>query len=145
MSVPDLADVKNCVCGSLRKTTRSVTQFYDQILRPSGLRSTQLSLLHVISQRGSVSFGELGARLLMDQTTVTRNIENLRKLGLIAVAAGESDARKKYISITELGVSKLAEAGPLWKQAQSKMIQGIGEERFHDLMKLLKDMESLVE
>ena len=37
--------MQNCACGNLRKTTRTITQFYDRILQPTGLRSTQCSLL----------------------------------------------------------------------------------------------------
>lgn len=141
----DLSYEYNCACASLRRTTRAITQYYDQVFRPVGMRSTQLSVLSVLSHRGKLTFGELGEHFLMDQTTVTRNINIMKKLGLITVTAGEHDARKKYIAISEAGAQKLAEAIPLWKQAHSKITQGLGEERFDELMKLLKDVERLVE
>lgn len=141
----DLLLEPSCACTSLRQTTRSITQFYDRILRPVGLRSTQLSMLLQISRQGKIPFGELGERMVMDQTTVTRNVDNLKKLGCIQVNFCEKDARKKYITISEAGVQKLAEAAPLWREAQAKINQGLGEERYRQLIALLNDVERLVE
>lgn len=143
--VSDLLIEPNCACTSLRRTTRSITQFYDRMLRPVGLRSTQLSLLNQISRRGKVSFGELGDWLLMDQTTVTRNVDNLKKLGYLQITICDNDARKKYITISEAGTQKLTEAVPLWREAQARINQGLGEERYGQLIALLNDVELLVE
>jgi DNA-binding MarR family transcriptional regulator len=145
MSYSHLLNMQRCACGNLRKTTRTITQFYDQILQPSGLRSTQCSLLIDISLHSKTSVGDLGIRLLMDQTTVTRNIEILRRHGYISIDKEENDARKKSISITEEGKIKLAEAVPLWEKAQSHIEEGLGEERLEDLLKTLKALEQLVE
>ncbi|HBC93637.1 MAG TPA: MarR family transcriptional regulator [Pelotomaculum sp.] len=145
MSRLDLSGMRRCACGNLRRTTRAITQFYDQLLQPCGLRSTQISLLLNISLHGNISVGELGAILLMDQTTVTRNIEILRKLGYINVTKEDNDGRKKSISITESGIRKLAEAEPLWEQAQSRIEQGLGAERYRDFLKTLKDVAQLLQ
>lgn len=145
MSSSNLSGMRRCACGNLRRTTRAITQFYDQLLQPCGLRSTQISLLLNISLHGSTSVGELGAILLMDQTTVTRNIEILRKLGYIHITKEDNDARKKSISITQSGASKLKEAMPLWEQAQSRIEQGLGSERYRDLLKMLTDVARLVQ
>jgi DNA-binding MarR family transcriptional regulator len=145
MSCLDLSGMRRCACGNLRRTTRAITQFYDQLLQPCGLRSTQISLLLNISLHGNISVGELGAILLMDQTTVTRNIEILRKLGYINVTKEDHDGRKKSISITESGIRKLVEAEPLWEQAQSRIEQGLGAERYRDFLKTLKDVAQLLQ
>jgi 23S rRNA (uracil1939-C5)-methyltransferase len=110
MTRTNLTGMRRCACGNLRRTTRAITQFYDQLLQPCGLRSTQVSLLLNISLHENISVGELGARLLMDQTTVTRNLGILRKLGFINIKKGDDDARKKSISLTESGAKKLMEA-----------------------------------
>ncbi|TEB15857.1 MarR family protein [Pelotomaculum sp. FP] len=145
MSRSHLSGMRRCACGNLRRTTRAITQFYDQLLQPCGLRSTQISLLLNISLHGNISVGELGSILLMDQTTVTRNIEILRKLGYVNVTKEDNDARKKSISITESGARKLVEAEPLWEQAQSRIEQGLGSERYRDFLKMLKDVAQLLQ
>lgn len=136
---------KDCASGNLRKTTRVITQFYDKILKPSGLRSTQFSLLHHILLQNDISVSELSEILLMDQTTVTRNIEILRKKQYITVVKGEDDSRKKCITITKLGLNKLEEAIPYWKIAQAKIEQGIGKDGYNQFLNTLNYIQSLVE
>lgn len=143
-NLSDKQNMGRCACGSLRKTMRTITQFYDKFFQPAGLRSTQYSLLVNISSYENISVCELGSILLMDQTTVTRNIEILRKHGYITIAKEENDARKKSISITDEGVRKLAEAVPLWEQAQLQIVQGMGAERYKDFLNMLRDIEELV-
>jgi MarR family transcriptional regulator, organic hydroperoxide resistance regulator len=145
MSCFDLSGVRRCACGNLRRTTRTITQFYDQFLQKSGLLSPQFSLLLSISLNENVSVGGLESVLLMDQTTVTRNIEMLRKNGYVTIAKDDADARRKSISITERGSNKLAEAMPLWEQAQSQIEKGLGSERYRDFLKTLKDITQLVQ
>lgn len=137
--------MQNCACGNLRKTTRTITQFYDKILQPTGLRSTQCLLLIEVFFYEDISVSDLGNILLMDQSTVTRNIELLRKSGYINIKKEEQDSRRKSISITDDGLKKLEEAAPILKEVQIKIENGIGKERFQELLRTLKDIEGLVE
>jgi DNA-binding MarR family transcriptional regulator len=139
----DLPDMQRCACGNLRKTTRVITQFYDQHLQSTGLRSTQCALLRNISLYKNISVGELGAMLLMEQSTVTRNIGILKNHGYITITTENHDARKKSISITQTGEKKLEEAIPLWEQAQAKIEQVIGEQ-FDDFLKTLQSINQLL-
>lgn len=141
----DSEDGESCVCGNLRKTTRVITQFYDNILKPSGLRITQFSLLFHISLQNNISVNELSEILLMDQTTVTRNIEVLRKKQYITVVRGKEDSRKKCITITGLGLNKLREAIPYWKRAQAKIKRGLGNKDFTQFLNLLNCIQQLLE
>lgn len=145
MFAGDLLRMQDCACGNLRKTTRSLTQFYDSFLQPAGLRSTQFSLLVHISLHCDSSVSELGIRLLMDQTTVTRNLEILRKRGYVRLGKGENDARRKIISITEEGKEKVTEALPLWEKAQRHIEEGLGREDLEKFLKALKKLEKLIE
>lgn len=145
MDCSDLSHAQCCACGSLRKTTRAITQFFDRHLQPIGLRSTQCSLLLAVSLQGSLSVSELGDHLLMDQTTVTRNIEILRKHGYVSVSKDEQDARRKSIAITDSGAQKLMQAMPLLQQAQAKIEQGLGEKDMQNFLRLLKQIEKIVE
>ncbi|HBS60097.1 MAG TPA: MarR family transcriptional regulator [Firmicutes bacterium] len=145
MSYANLFDMQRCACGNIRKTARIITQFYDQYIQPTGLRSSQCSLLFNISLHGNASISELGTLLLMDQTTVTRNIEILRKQKYITVEKEENDARVKLISITKSGRDKLAEAVPLWAQAQLEIEKGLGVEQYQEFLKMLRKIEQLAE
>jgi DNA-binding MarR family transcriptional regulator len=137
-------NLRVCACRNLRMTSRVITQYFDKALQPVGLRATQFALLADISSRESSTVGELADALLMDQTTVTRNIEILRKSGLIDVRLGEDDSRKRCIKITELGTTILKDSIPSWEKTQQHIEEKIGSERYEEFLKTLYDIQKIV-
>ena len=129
----NLAQCKTCACANLRGAARAVTRLYDDILRPSGLQATQFTLLATIALAGPAPITQLAEGLVMDRTTLTRNLKPLEKQGLIQVAAGE-DQRIRLVSLTEPGQQTLAKALPLWEQAQAQAVNTLGAERFKVLL-----------
>jgi MarR family transcriptional regulator, organic hydroperoxide resistance regulator len=129
-----------CACGNVRKAARAVTQYYDNHLKSAGLRSTQFSLLLSVSQHEEAMMSELAELLAMDLTTLTRNLEVLKKLGFIEIHREKGDARKKLLSITGNGRAKLSEAMPLWEQAQTHIENGLGHKRLLGLLQVLTEV-----
>ena len=125
-----------CVCLNLRQATRAVTQAYDDALRPTGLRSTQLGLLAVTNQAGSMPLCRLASVLVMDRTTLTRNLKPLEKQGFVQVDGG-SDKRIRTVRLTAQGRAALHAALPLWEQVQQRLIEKLGPER---LERMLEDL-----
>ena len=133
-----------CACRSLRMTTRVITQYYDKALRISGLKSPQFALLtDICSRENGISVNELANQAMMDQTTVTRNVEILRKKGYVDVKTEDADSRKKCITVSETGKKKLALAMPHWQEAQSKLEQIVGKEQYEELLKTLSFLRSI--
>ena len=97
---------ERCNCLAVRQAARHVTQFYDQHLAPSGLRTTQFSILAKLKRLGPVSINALAADLVMDRTTLGRNILPLQREGLVAVVKGSVDRRSKELRVTEAGVRR---------------------------------------
>lgn len=141
MPTTDLKPVRFCVAGNLRRTTRALTQLYDELLQPSGLRATQFSLLAAIGREQPVTIGRLSAIMLIDRTTLTRNLRLLEKDGLIEPAASE-DQRAHPVRLSAKGERALVKALPYWEQAQARIVGGLGNEKFHAL---LKDLWALAE
>src|SRR5206468_64193 len=101
---------ERCVCLAVRQAARHVTQFYDQFLAPSGLRTTQFSILAMLRRLGPITINALAADLVMDRTTLGRNILPLEREGLITVTKGTSDRRSKELRLTEAGRERLRHA-----------------------------------
>ncbi|HET9040689.1 MAG TPA: MarR family winged helix-turn-helix transcriptional regulator, partial [Gemmatimonadales bacterium] len=116
----------------MRKAARAVTQLYDDILRPSGLRITQFSLLQVIQLTGSSNITDLAEMAVMDRTTLTRNLRLLAEAGLITIREGD-DARVREVSLTAIGQARLSAALPYWEKAQRQMTDAIGPARLERL------------
>jgi DNA-binding MarR family transcriptional regulator len=128
---------RDCVCASLRKATRSVTQLYDNALRPSGLRATQFNILSTIQGGGEATVTQLTRMLLIDQTTLTRGLALLERDGLIK-AVPKPDGRLKSVRLTRKGEQTLAKAQPLWAAAQEQVISQIGPDVWETLNRQLE-------
>ncbi|MFA6163680.1 MAG: MarR family winged helix-turn-helix transcriptional regulator [Methylobacter sp.] len=132
-NLPDLHCCLDCTAFNLRKATRAISQFYDDMLRPVGIRGTQYSLLVALKLKGKVLITELAEKTVMDRTTLTRNLEVMEKQGLVDVSPGE-DRRTRIVSITEQGSAILLKAYPLWLQAQTQIANTMQSERMDQLM-----------
>lgn len=137
-------DFSVCVCFNFRKTARAVTQLYDGIMKPSGLQGTQFTLLAVISRLESSTINRLSKALVMDRTTLTRNLKPLEKQGLIRVTPGE-DQRTRVVIITQQGSKSFNNALPLWKKAQSHIVEKLGKDRWMLMMTDLKEVISMTQ
>ena len=132
--------VQNCTCFNLRKATRAVTQLFDEALKPSGLYATQFSLLAAISSRENVTITELSKALIMDRTTLTRNLNPLQKKGWMEVTPGE-DKRTRVLSLTRSGKKVLKDGMKYWHQIQNQVVKILGKENWE---KLLNNLSSTV-
>ena len=125
--------VQNCTCFNLRKTTRAVTQLFDEALKPSGLYSTQFTLLAAISSCDQVTITELSKELIMDRTTLTRNLNPLQKNGWVEVTPGE-DKRTRILSLTRSGKKILSQAMIHWEQVQKRVVKTLGKSNWEELL-----------
>jgi DNA-binding MarR family transcriptional regulator len=135
-----LAAVRGCACFNLRQASRAVTQLYDEILRPTGLRTTQFSLLAVIRLHGTVSISRLAEAAVMDRTTLARNLDLLEREGLVRIQPGE-DARVREVTLTPAAHDRLDAALPYWEKAQAEMTRRMGS---RSLERLLVDLSAAV-
>lgn len=132
----------NCACFNVRKAARAVTQLYDDILKPTGLRGTQFTLLSALSRQDKVGISQLADALVMERTTLTRNLRPLEKQGLVAVAEG-SDRRTRAVMITAEGRKRLTESIPYWEQAQEIITQGLGSNGMKTLLDSISKVTAL--
>jgi DNA-binding MarR family transcriptional regulator len=121
------------MCGSFRRTTRALTQVYDEALRPLGLRATQFTILQVLEQAGEVSQRQMGEMLAMDSTSLTRTLAIMRRAGWVAEQHGE-DRRERRIRLSSAGKSKLRRALPVWEKVQSQLKGKLGKLEWESLL-----------
>ena len=125
-----------CVCSTLRMVTRAVTQLYDDVLRPSGLRVTQFSMLATLARLGEANLRQLGDTLAIDQTTLTRSLTLLERDGVIE-RVPHPDGRIKAMRPTAKGRRVLDVAWPLWTQAQRLVLRELGTKAWADAKRRL--------
>jgi len=127
----------DCNCLAVRQAARHITQFYDQFLAPSGLRTTQFSILAKLRRLGPMTINTLAAEIVMDRTTLGRNILPLERDGLIAVEKGNRDRRRKELRVTEAGEARFRSGVKGWVQAQRQFEKAFGAARTADMRALL--------
>ena len=84
-----------------------------------------------------MTINALAAEMVMDRTTLGRNIRPLQREGLLAVAPGQSDRRSKELRLTEAGIERLRTAVGGWARAQERFDAIFGAERAAELRRLL--------
>jgi len=129
-----------CNCLALRQAARVVTQLYDQHLARSGLRTTQYSILVRLNRLGPMTINALAAELVMDRTTLGRNILPLERDGLIRVRQNAADARSRDLELTAKGANRLSAARGGWLAAQKHFDAAFGGEHAEELRALLKSV-----
>lgn len=132
----------DCNCFVVRAAARHVTQFYDQLLAPTGLRTTQLSILANLNRRGPLTINALAEDLITDRSTLSRNILPLERDGLIRIEPTASDRRAKELHLTKAGRNRLHEALRFWAQAQAGFESSFGVRRSAELRTLLRALVS---
>jgi DNA-binding MarR family transcriptional regulator len=126
----------------VRQVSRALAKLYDDILRPAGLQTSQLTLLVAV-----VRFGERGAKisaladaLVMDRTTLTRNLAPPERDGLLRVALSPEDARLRVVFLTREGERAIERAYPLWATAQKQVHKLLGSSETADLRQRLAEL-----
>jgi DNA-binding MarR family transcriptional regulator len=123
------------MCASLRRASRSLTQLYEDALRPVGLRATQFTVLQTLFLAGEVTQGKLGQILALDSTTLTRTLTIMGRHGWIAKRRGE-DRREWRMRLSKAGETQLKQALPHWEKAQTRLRRQLGDALSNNLMKL---------
>src|SRR6266542_962186 len=118
---------RTCIAVRLRLLNRVVTNFYDDALRPLGLKVSQLNILIVTARLGLARPAQVCDMLHLDTSTLSRNVERMRAKGWLEVVPGE-DARTQPFRLTAQGKRLLAKAVPAWEQAQQQASELLGED-----------------
>lgn len=131
----------SCACHNLRRASRAMTQLFDAHFEEIGLKATQFTVLSALawSENKPLPIGELAEMLVLDQSSLSRNLAVLERLGLIKLEPSPTDRRERIVILTRSGKSTLARGYPIWKKAQSAVADALKE----DLEEQLKTLRRL--
>jgi len=117
-----------CLLRRARLLDRVLMGIYDHELRPFGLKATQLTLLVFVAKVGPVRRIEIGKRLSLDPSTLTRNLKIMLTNGWIQEIADGEDGRGLPVQITVQGRDLLNQIGPSWRKAQTRTEKFLGKD-----------------
>jgi DNA-binding MarR family transcriptional regulator len=118
---------RECLAGRVRKLNRVITGIYDRAMRPHGIKVNQAGILIMLSLVKKPTPGDICRKFLMEKSTVSRNIERLRKQGWIKVGKGEAGL-SQVLEVTPKGKKLLADIYGKWEKAQKEVSEFLGED-----------------
>jgi DNA-binding MarR family transcriptional regulator len=137
MPVPPDAVLQVCLCHASRRAARALSRIYDAALAPLGLTSGQFALLTAIGAQGPVSIAKLSKIMLMESSTLSRNLAPLRQAGHLTWD-GNSGRRAGTIALTFDGEQLLARAIVAWQTVQGGLSQKLGGSAAASLLQMLE-------
>ena len=110
------------VMDSLRRIVRVLGASARGPAARHGATGAQLFVLHQIDAAPGLSIGELAARTLTGQSTVSEVVTRLVDRGLVARRADPADARQTRLQLTARGRSTIRDTEPT---AQERLASGL--------------------
>lgn len=135
--IPADEAMQRCAANHTRMAARTITRAYDQALKPTGLKVTQFTILVALTQTSFDSITDMADRLALERSSLSRNLTRLEKKDLLRMTR---NGRSQTIEITDAGAAKLEEAYPLWREAQEKVEERIGPEKWTEARSLLRSL-----
>ena len=114
-----------CLAGRVRRLNRVVSNLYDRALQPFGIKVNQASILVFLLVAGDSSPSEIGIRLQMEKSTVSRTIERMKRSGWVEV---EGRGPGQTVRVTALGRQLMVDSHDQWQSAQNKALELLGED-----------------
>ena len=132
----------SCFCNKLRRSARIMTQLYDEALAPLDLKVTQFVLLRALERLGEASISELAEAVVLERSTLGRNIRLLEQRELVHLTEG-NDQRTQQIRLTTAGKKMIARAVPHWESVQARIGKQFSAAQKAQLFALLDQIETL--
>jgi DNA-binding MarR family transcriptional regulator len=143
MSKEALPGLSLCNNAMLRRATRKIGQYYDDVLAPSRLKATQQGLLYQISIGDEPAMGAIASALIMDLSALGHTLKPLIRDGYVETFADPADRRIKRVRLTPQGLVKLDEVMKLWQVAQQHFEAVVGKDQAERLRTALDDISAL--
>lgn len=133
-------DASPCICGRLRRASRTLSRLYDEALAPVDLTVTQFSVIRTLSRMDRPGLAELAETTAHEKSALWRTLQPLVRKGWIAAETAPGE-RGQRLSLTPGGRKRLADALPLWRTAQVRVSETLGP-REAALIALLSELET---
>jgi len=116
-----------CLGMRVARLHRVIARRYEQALQTAGLTQPQMEVLaSLISAAGPVRPAALAARLMLERSTLSRNLALMQKKGWVAAAETSATGRAMSVTITDAGTAAFTSADTAWRRAQADAARMLG-------------------
>lgn len=128
--------IEECIGTRLRRLSRVADGYMRACIAESGVTENQMSILFVLCKTGKIEQGKIGEILVLERSTVSRNIKLLEKKNLVEKTA---DYRPE-VQLSTKGQELIETLIPLWGNAMDELMGILKEEGINNLEKLEKKL-----
>ena len=114
----------DCIGARVRILNRAISRIYDEMIRPHGIKFSQMNILTVVTLRGPIQQKAVGQILSLEKSTLSRNVGLMETKGWLKSQAGEGNNR--FLVVTPKGRDLLVSAAPDWAKAQEQVTTILG-------------------
>lgn len=125
--VTELKGPDQCYCLASRRSARYLTRLYERHLAPSGMTSSQFSILALLAHTPNMTVADLADAMEMERTTLVRTIKPMKEAGWIKEGA-EKLGRAVVLVITRAGHQQHRRGQPFWQAAQAAFEREVGRQ-----------------
>ncbi|MFK5974554.1 MAG: MarR family transcriptional regulator [Flavobacteriaceae bacterium] len=115
-------DLEHCIGNRLRRLSRIVDRQFRASLKAYDITESQLSILFVLRKLGKVEQGKIGEALVLERSTVSRNVKLLERIGIVTRT---SDYRPE-IELTAKGNELVNTLIPIWEELMDDLMDKLG-------------------
>jgi DNA-binding MarR family transcriptional regulator len=112
----------------VRALSRTLTALYEEELRPLGLKASQMNVMTAIALSGEARLSTLANAIALEPSSLSRVVDVMRRNGWVETVTDPDDERARLVRLTDAGNALYAEAIPLWRKAQSRARELLGQE-----------------
>ena len=118
---PNIVDANDNLLTRIRRSSRAVTQIYDDKLQPFGVSAVQFSLLEVIGRLAPATRADIARNQKLDKSTLTRDLKSILSDGWVEEVRQGANGRSRPIALTKTGKQLLLDAETAWRAAQDEV------------------------
>ena len=127
-------DLQLCIGSRLRRLSRIADGYFRSQLSEFNITENQMTILFVLSKMGKVEQGQIGQALVLERSTVSRNVKLLEKQNYIT----RTSAYRPQIELSKSGKELVQNLIPLWEQTMDNLMNKLGENGLTHLGQLEK-------
>jgi DNA-binding MarR family transcriptional regulator len=116
---------EGCIAVRVRMLNRLVSSVCDAGLRGHDITVAQMNVLVAVGHSGPITPTAVAAALVMDKSTLSRDVVALLDRGWLARAGG-GDKRSHTLALTDAGRAKLASLISVWRAGQAELRKRLG-------------------
>lgn len=129
-----------CINARVRKLHKTIDGIYQAQLKPFNLKGSMLSILFVTGKKPGINQKGLSDLLVLDQSTISRDLKKLASQNRIEIKKG-TDPRNKELFLTTEGLQLVNEIAPVWHATHQQVELIMGNSNLNQLDEMITLMQ----